>query len=398
MLKRICWLPLQLQGVAPDPAIDTLHFFDIKVPLSLAFVLPISNSAQSPQVFNMFLIALLLLHLLTGAVHAQGARPNSSTLFGAWKTAQINSGNLVRRHEACAVMVKGLVVLVGGRGVNKAVSIYNPKTGVWVNKAGPGSGIEIHHFQCVAIQRKIWIISSWTGGFPFERNNAKIFIYDVANDTWETKDGLPEPRRRGGGACIRVKNLIYLIGGNRGGHGEHATSLSWVDAYNFRKDRWITGLPSMPAAAARDHVGGAMVRNELCIAGGRDGGVARFFDANSVSTYCYNIATRTWRRAADFPEPRAGAMTGRTCDGRMMVAGGEGDGKAFKRVDVFNGRKWRRAPDLARGRHGSGLAIAKCKCGHIFIPSGSGGQGGGPELFETEQFVPAGRMQTCAKF
>eukprot|EP00178_Gracilaria_changii_P008412 TRINITY_DN25601_c0_g1_i1.p1 TRINITY_DN25601_c0_g1~~TRINITY_DN25601_c0_g1_i1.p1 ORF type:complete len:591 (-),score=69.20 TRINITY_DN25601_c0_g1_i1:317-2089(-) len=309
--------------------------------------------------------------------------------------AAVSRGQLVKRHEACAVMVNGLVVLVGGRGVNKAVSIYNPKTGVWSNHAGPGNGIEIHHFQCVAAQGKVWIVSSWTGGFPFEKNNDKIFIYDVASKSWSTRAGLPAWRRRGGAAAVLRGDWIYVVAGNRGGHGAHATSLPWMDAYNYKTNSWRVGLPSLPFSEVRDHVGGGMVKGKLCIAGGRDGGDANFFFKNKAATYCFNFGTWTWEKKANMPVPRAGAMTATDCSGNLMVAGGEGANQAYKRVDLFDGNAWVRGPDMVRARHGSGLAVAQCRCGQIFIPSGSGNRGGGPELFSTEKYNPPGTPNVC---
>lgn len=321
-----------------------------------------------------------------------------STTNGRWQTAKVRSGSLVRRHEACAVMVNGLVVLVGGRGVNKPVSIYNPKTGAWTQRNGPGPGIEIHHFQCVVIKGKIWIVASWTGGFPREKNNDKGYLYDVKANKWSTFPAMPSNRNRGGGVAVRKGSWIYVVAGNRGGHGPPSTSLTWMDAFNWKTKKWSTQkYPNMPGGG-RDHVGGAMVKGRLCVAGGRDGGVQRFFRATLLSTYCFNFKSRKWQRSADFPQGRAGAMTGTTCDGRMMIAGGEGSGMAFKRVDVFDGNKWQQAPDMKEGRHGSGLAVAKCSCGHIFIPSGSGSQGGSPELPSTEQYIPGGAKATCTKY
>lgn len=149
----------------------------------------------------------------------------------------------------------------------------------------------------------------------------------------------------------------------------------------------------------RDHVGGALVNDELCVAGGRDGGTEKFFRMTLTTTYCYSFVTRSWSERAEFPQGRAGAMTGTTCDGKMMIAGGEGFGRAFDRVDVFDGSTWTRAPDLVEARHGSGLAVGRCQgCGHIFIPSGSGRQGGSPELFTTEQWIPQGSPLTCDRY
>lgn len=328
-----------------------------------------------------------------------GGGGSVSTLSGSWRTTPVKGGSLIKRHEACAVMVNGEVVLIGGRGVNKATSIYNPKTQTWRKGKGPGPGVEIHHFQCVEADGKLWAVSSWTGKYPKEQNNNKIYVYDVKNDQWSTRAGMPSHRNRGGGAAIRRGNIIYVIAGNRGGHGKHATSLTWMDAYNFRADKWLTTkFPNMPGGG-RDHVGGALINDELCVAGGRDGGVAGFFNAVRTSTYCFNFKQFKWSKRGDLPQGRAGAMTGTTCDGKMMIAGGEGFGQAFNRVDVFNGQKWTKAPSLKQGRHGSGLAIAKCnQCGHIFIPSGSGRQGGSPELSTTEEWIPQGSPAKCVAY
>lgn len=322
----------------------------------------------------------------------------TSTLAGRWRTGNVKSGSLKARHEACAVMVNGLVVLLAGRGVNKEVSIYNPGTKTWRAGSGPGSGIEIHHVQCVGVNGQVWIVSSWTGSFPFEKNNRNVFVYDVRLNKWSRKAGLPANRNRGGGAAVRVGDIIYLIGGNRGGHGGHATALGWMDAYNWRSGRWLDRkYPDMPGGG-RDHVGGAVVKGQICVAGGRDSGRSDFFDAVKKETYCYNLKTGIWSRKNDFPSPRAGAMTAATCDGRMMIAGGEGNGRAYSRVDVFDGTVWKNAPNMVRARHGSGIAVSNCACGHLFIPSGSGNQGGGPELPTTEQYVPFKAKMECGSY
>lgn len=321
-----------------------------------------------------------------------------STLQGRWRTAKVNSGELSPRHEACAVMVNGLVVLLGGRGVNKETSIFNPITKVWRRGKGPGDGIELHHFQCVAIQGKVWILASWTGSFPFESNSKNTFVYDVRLDKWSRLPAMPPRRNRGGAAAVQRGNLIYVVGGNRGGHGSHANAVTWMDTFNWRTRRW-TGRkhPNMPGTG-RDHVGGALVNGELCIAGGRDSGEGDFFNAVIKETYCFNFNRQEWSKRANMPVPRAGAMTGSTCDGRMMVAGGEGDDRAYNRVDVFDGTLWKKAPFLIEGRHSSGLAVAKCSCGHIFIPSGSGNIGGGPELSTTELYIPFKAKPQCSSY
>lgn len=300
-----------------------------------------------------------------------------------------------KRHEACFVWVRGKGYLLGGRGM-RGVDILDPKAGGWTRGADPP--VEMHHMQCVAYKKSIYVVSSWFGRFPKEENNPKMWVYNTKKDRWRRKAGLPADRRRGGAASVLHDNKIYVVGGNRGGHGTGSVTLGWMDYYDLRTKKWVTGLPDLPAA--RDHFGGAMVNGMLCVAGGRRGSAKKFFEAVIKSTYCFDFTANEWRNMnADIPAGRAGAATGTTCDGKMMIAGGEAKySAAFSQVDVFDGVSWETIAPLQRARHGSGLGITRCDCGQIFIASGSGARGGSPELESTEVYLPDGRDAACSKY
>jgi large repetitive protein len=304
------------------------------------------------------------------------------------------SGTIRARHEACFVMVNEKCYLLGGRGI-KQVSRFDPTTKKWTDRAP--TPVELHHMQCVAVDDAVFIVSSWTGSYPTEVNTPFIYIYNTTANTWSTRAGLPEPRRRGGAAQVLVvqnnKREIYVSHGNRGGHGDQAVTYGWLDKYDVDLDQWTTNLPDAPNP--RDHTGGGLVQNGelLCVAGGRDGGVANFFNAVVLPTDCYNLATGTWSVQPNIPQGRAGSSYGRTCDGKLMVAGGEGFGQAWSNVDVFDGTSWTSLNGLFIPRHGSGLAVS-CICNEIYIASGCGAQGGSPELTTTERYLPVG--STCS--
>jgi hypothetical protein len=227
-------------------------------------------------------------------------------------------------------------------------------------------------------------------------------IYNILNDTWTTRDGLPEPRRRGGAASVLVDRKIYVSHGNRGGHetGNFSTSYGWLDYYNIDTDTWVTGLPDAPNP--RDHAGGALLQNRyLCVAGGRDGGSVGFFDLVVLPTDCFDITTNMWSVEADIPQGRAGSSYGRTCNGRyLIVAGGEGFGQAWNNVDVFDGQNWMQWDNLTIARHGSGLAVdctpnSPCR-NQVHISSGAATQGGGREITSVETYFPTGSIVTCS--
>jgi Kelch motif len=296
----------------------------------------------------------------------------------AWSIVP-TTGTLDARHEACFIMVGSKAYLIGGRD-NSTVNVYNPATRFWTQEPGPG--LKLHHMQCVTADSKVWIVSAWTGNCCKEPNAPMIYVYDTIAKKWATKPGLPKARRRGSGAAVLYGRDIYLVGGNRGGHDISAVSLSWFDKYNIDTDQWTTNLPDAPHA--RDHTGGGMVGGKLCVASGRDSGVMDYFNATIKPTDCFNFGTGEWEVHASIPQGRAGAAIGTTCDGKLMVAGGEGFAQAWSRVDVFDGFEWKTAASLQTARHGTGIAV-NCAANEIYIASGSGAQGGRlPELETTE--------------
>ena len=226
-----------------------------------------------------------------------------------------------------------------------------------------------------------------------------VQIYNTTTNVWSTKAGLPEPRRRGGAAAVLVGDQIYVSHGNRGGHetANFSVSLGWLDYYDISEDQWYTNLPDAPHP--RDHTGGALVNGRICVAGGRDGGQLNFFDKVVLPTDCYDPVTGTWSVEANIPNGRAGSSYGTSCDGKLMIAGGEGGSKtaskqAWANVDVFDGTSWTSIDSLTVARHGSGLAV-DCVCQQIHIASGAATLGGRFEITSVETFFPNGVDVAC---
>jgi hypothetical protein len=108
-------------------------------------------------------------------------------------------------------------------------------------------------------------------------------------------------------------------------------SLGYLDVCDISTNTW-TALSSN-APNPRDHVGGALIDGVICVAVGRNGG-----ELNSPSvgpTDCYNLATSQWEVEAAIPQLRAGSSYETACDGKMMIAGGEGDGNAWNDVNAL---------------------------------------------------------------
>lgn len=188
------------------------------------------------------------------------------------------------------------------------------------------------------------------------------------------------------------ESTIYVSHGTSGGHetDDHAESLPYLDAYDIATDSW-TAL-SDTAPNPRDHCGAAIINGRLCVAGGRHGGVIGWPDV--APTDCYNFSTGAWEVEAPIPTPRAGVGAIKTCDGRLMIAGGEAAGQAWDTVEVFDGTSWTSFPSMTTTRHGTDLA-ADCVCNQIYIASGAQDAGSGPEMKSIEAYFSNGVDTRC---
>lgn len=297
------------------------------------------------------------------------------------------------RVEACFVRgPDGKGYLLGGRDGPKPVDVFDPKTLTWIPKTGPG--FEIHHMQCVVYKSKIWIASSWYGFWPHEKSHDKVHVYDIGTDSWSTRVGLSEGRRRGAGAFVLYDGKMWLGMGNRGGHGNHSTTLGWLDMFdpdaNGGLGKWSeVKYPNAPNA--RDHVAGGVVGGKFCIAGGRNGAATNYNFAPVYPVNCFNFATGLWEVGPPIPLGRSGANTAVTCDGKLVIVGGEGNNTAYSDMSFFNGVSWEKGPSMKSIRHGSGLLVsADCSCKKIYTASGAGGAGVSNLLTSTEVFLYQG--------
>jgi N-acetylneuraminic acid mutarotase len=245
--------------------------------------------------------------------------------------------------------------------------------------------------QAVSVNGKIYLPAAWTGGFPKEVNTDVMYIYDTNTDTWTSEAAIPERRRRGSAAIVVDGTKIWISHGNQGGHETEigdgfATSYGWIDYYDTATKTWVlgdeVGYPDAPNP--RDHTGGALVNGRICISGGRNGG-EKGWPAVSP-TDCFDPVTKTWTVEASIPDDRSGSAYGTSCDGRLMIAGGEGG--LSGRIDIFDGTYWDTFMSaLNEPRHGTGLAV-DCARGKIYIASGSP-NGGGGQTYSMEIYTPS---------
>ena len=287
----------------------------------------------------------------------------------------------VQRHEAAFVRVADKFYLLGGRAI-RAVSIFDTQTESWSTGAEPP--IELHHFQPLVIDSKIYIIGALTGGWPNETPTSHIYIYDSVTDTWSQGDEIPEERRRGSTGNVLHNGKVYVACGIKNGHiGDHK---NWLDQYDPATGEWET-LADAPRA--RDHFQAVLVNGKIVAPAGRNTGIIpdESFGGTIAEVDVHDIASNTWVTLPnDIPTQRAGnAAT--LFEGDVLVVGGESmtQEKAHAEVEALNltTNEWKVLPSLIEGRHGTGLLEYQ---GALYIASGCGNRGGTPELFTMEKY------------
>ncbi|MFP4091516.1 MAG: Kelch repeat-containing protein [Cyclobacteriaceae bacterium] len=285
------------------------------------------------------------------------------------------------RHENAFTKVDDKFYLIGGRG-ERPLDIYNPATNTWSQGATPP--LEMHHFQAVGYDGKLYVMGALTGGYPDEKPIPNIYIYDPATDEWTQGPEIPEDRRRGAAGAFAYNDKLYLVAGIQNGHTDGY--VNWLDEYDPATNNWRQ-LPDAPHQ--RDHVQAAVVDNKIVVAGGRTTSAAtgQTLELTVPEVDVYDFETGKWTTLEnDIPTMRAGT-TSVVLDDQLIVIGGESGSMegAHPEVEALNlsSGEWTSLPTLLQGRHGTQAIVHD---GKIYIAAGSANRGGGPELNDMEVY------------
>lgn len=300
---------------------------------------------------------------------------------GNWNTVgSVDDSKAIARHEAAFVGIDYKFYLLGGRDI-RPVSIYDAKTMKWTEGTPPP--IELHHFQPLVYENKIYIAGAFTGGWPNETPVENIIIYDPVKDAWENGPAIPEDRRRGATGAVLYKDKIFLSCGIKNGHiGDHK---NWLDAYDLKLNTWEK-LPDAPRT--RDHFNAVVANDKMYLTAGRNTETGDNPFGNTIGEVdVYDFKYQKWSTLEnDIPTKRAG-NTAVLFHDEILVIGGESDTQelAHNHVEALSVKShdWRLLNPMIEGRHGTSAIIYQDK---IYLASGCGKRGGNPELQTMECF------------
>jgi hypothetical protein len=315
-----------------------------------------------------------------------GAPQGAPQDVGRWELLPVDE-RPIPRHEHAYVRVGERFYLIGGRGSTpiKPVEIFDPATRAWTVGAAPP--VEMHHFQAVEFDGKVYVVGAMTGGFPKEPPLPEVHVYDPAADWWSRGPEIPADRRRGGAGVVAHEGQIYVVAGITNGHWDGHEP--WLDAFDPRTGTWRR-LADAPRA--RDHFHAAVVDGKLYAAGGRrtSAGLGHPLEPTVPEVDVYDFRAGRWSTlpvAANIPTPRAGTAAFVT-GGRLVVLGGESAAQqpAHAEVEALDPRtlRWVALAPLAVGRHATQAVVHG---GRVYVAAGSRTRGAS-EINSQEVFTP----------
>jgi large repetitive protein len=293
-----------------------------------------------------------------------------------WKK-ETATGSPTGRDETSYTLCDSKMYLMGGR-TKEPIEEYDPGIAKWVKKAALPE--QLHHFQAVGLNGKVYILGAFTGGYPDEVPVSEIYVYNPQTNLVSVAGNIPAGRERGSAGAVAYNNRIYLVSGNTKGH--KAGNVAYFDEYNPETGEWKT-LPDVPHP--RDHFNAAVAGNRLYVVSGRQSAYPNTFNNTVAEVDVYDFTTGTWSTlSANLPTPRAGAGVV-AYENEILVIGGESMAQtaAHNETEALNTttNTWRILPDLQTGRHGT-QAVAYN--GRIYIASGVASRGGTPTIADQE--------------
>jgi N-acetylneuraminic acid mutarotase len=253
------------------------------------------------------------------------------------------------RTEITATNIENNIYVIGGFDksgkVLDTVEVYNIKNDSW--KAVTPLLQPLHHTAAASnFNNNIYVIGGYTN------NNwvpsAKLFIYNLNNDTWT--EGPSMSTARGALTAVFIDDILYAIGGE----GESGI-MDINEAYNSKTNNWVSKSP-MPTP--RHHVTSAVVDGNVYVIGGRVQGISPITNVNVTEMYDPKIDT--WMTLESMPSKRSGISAASINNTSIYVFGGEELTKTYNNNEKFNvkSNEWEPQERLPTARHGLAVVSA----------------------------------------
>jgi N-acetylneuraminic acid mutarotase len=245
-----------------------------------------------------------------------------------------------------AAVVDGKIHVIGG----SIHYVYDPVKNDWTAKKPMPTGRQ--YFGVAVCQNKIYTIGGglWNSDVGWITSNVTE-VYDPLTDSWENKTAMPTSRMDL--SANEVYGKIYLIAGRTG--GPHST-VALNEVYDVANDSWTTKEGCLYPVVGYASV---VFDDRIYVMGGQD----EFYEGFNVDfNQVYDPVTDSWSLGASLPEividAAAGATTGVLAPERIYVIGGTPSMRAMNLTQVYDPKtgSWTLGAQMPTAR--SSLAVA----------------------------------------
>ena len=225
-----------------------------------------------------------------GGINASNSCASSVIHTALVMYRQITSHMLTARTGLGAAVIDGKVYMLGGQNSDGVLSSMEMLDLGWQEKASLPEAI--NYFETVEVNGKLYAM----GGEKLENStdvrSKTIYVYDTANDTWDTLD-TEMPVYAEGFSLTSAYGKIYLIGGNTAETSTaDYTNSSAIYEYDPQTDVWTQ---KNTLSVARHSLSTTLYNGEIFITGGSNG--------SSLDTVeSYNPITNTVTVKNDLPD------------------------------------------------------------------------------------------------
>jgi Galactose oxidase, central domain/Kelch motif/FG-GAP-like repeat/FG-GAP repeat len=204
------------------------------------------------------------------------------------------------------------------------------------------------------------------GGRTYDSISAEAFAYDLNQNRWAAIPSLPQPRRWHTATLLPNGKLLVV-----GGFGGQAQSFSGYQLastalYDVQSNSWTASAPL--AFARSGHTATLLANGKVLITGGV--ATENSGDAATTRTELYDPTSGEWTAGARLATPRIGHTTTLLPSGKVLVAGGQGDGFRINSTELFDPstNTWQPVGNMAISR--SGHAATLLANGNVLVSGG----------------------------
>jgi hypothetical protein len=280
--------------------------------------------------------------------------------IGQWTA----TGSMIagRSSHSATLLRDGTVLAAGGFGSAylSSAEIYDPAAGTW--SLAPGTLAKARAKQAAVLLPNGKVLVA--GGFnSTDVTLALTEAFDPATGTWSSAGSLGAARHSTSGVLLPGGRVLVAAGAIGS-----SLNTNLAEIYD-------PALPSWSAAgslgqARANHVATLLGDGRVLVAGGT--GTVGTNGNSTASAEIYDPVVRVWTTTAPLNQKRNGTTATLLADGRVLVAGGYGDGQYRANPEVFDPttETWTLRGAMAGGRTGTTATLLGD--GRVLVAGGGG--------------------------